>query len=47
MAVIALMVEAASTSETSVNLYQTKRPINPEECHLRTRRPQYLKSQKF
>jgi hypothetical protein len=27
-------MEAASTSETWVNLYQTKRRSNPEDCHL-------------
>jgi hypothetical protein len=31
---IALMVEAASTSETSVNFYQTTRRNNPEDSHL-------------
>jgi hypothetical protein len=30
----ALMMETASTSETSVNFYQTKRRYNPEDCHL-------------
>jgi hypothetical protein len=30
----ALMVEAASTSETSVNFYQTTRRNNPEDNHL-------------
>jgi hypothetical protein len=29
------MVEAASTSETLVNFYQTKRRYNPEDSHLR------------
>jgi hypothetical protein len=29
--VIALMMEAASTSETSINFYQTTRRNNPEE----------------
>jgi hypothetical protein len=29
-AAIALMMDAASTSETSVNFYQTTRPNNPE-----------------
>jgi hypothetical protein len=29
----ALMMEAASTSETSVNLYQTTRRNNPEDSH--------------
>jgi hypothetical protein len=31
---IALMIEAASTSETSVNFYQTTRCNNPEDSHL-------------
>jgi hypothetical protein len=31
---IALMIEAAKTSETLVNLYQTARRYNPEDCHL-------------
>jgi hypothetical protein len=30
---IALMMEAASTSETSVNVYQTARRNNPEDSH--------------
>jgi hypothetical protein len=34
--VIALMMEAARTSEMLVNFYQTKRRCNPEESHLRT-----------
>jgi hypothetical protein len=29
----ALMMEAARTSETSVNLYQTARRNNPEDSH--------------
>jgi hypothetical protein len=32
---IALMMEAASTSEMSVNLYQTVWRSNPEDSHLR------------
>jgi hypothetical protein len=32
---IALMMEAANTSETSVNVYQTTRRNIPEDCHLR------------
>jgi hypothetical protein len=32
--VIALMMEAASTSETSVNFYQTTLRNNPEDNHL-------------
>jgi hypothetical protein len=31
---IALMMEAASTTETSVNFYQTTRRYNPEASHL-------------
>jgi hypothetical protein len=31
---IALMMEAASTSEMSVNFYQTTRRYNPEDSHL-------------
>jgi hypothetical protein len=41
---IALMMEAASTSETLVNFYQTTRRHNPEDSHLRTRRREHLKS---
>jgi hypothetical protein len=33
-AIIALMMEAASTSETSVNFYQTTRRNIPEDSHL-------------
>jgi hypothetical protein len=32
---IALMMEAASISKTSVNFYQTTRYNNPEDSHLR------------
>jgi hypothetical protein len=32
--IIALMIEAASTSETSVNFYQATRRYNPEDSHL-------------
>jgi hypothetical protein len=31
---IALMMEAARTSETMVNFYQTTRRYNPEDSHL-------------
>jgi hypothetical protein len=31
---IALMMEAASTSETFVSFYQTTRRYNPEDSHL-------------
>jgi hypothetical protein len=34
--VIALMMEAAGTSETSVNFYQTTQRYNPEDSHLRS-----------
>jgi hypothetical protein len=30
------MMDAARTSETLVNFYQTKRRYNPEDSHLRT-----------
>jgi hypothetical protein len=43
-AIIALVMEAANTSETSVNFYQAKRRYNPEDSHLQTRRPKNLKS---
>jgi hypothetical protein len=39
-----LMMEAASTSETSGNFYQTTRRNNPEDSHLHTRRRKNLKS---
>jgi hypothetical protein len=42
--VIALMMEAARTSEKSVNFYQTTRRNNPEDSHLYTRRRENLKS---
>jgi hypothetical protein len=38
------MMEAARTSETSVNFYQTTRRYNPEDSHLRTHRRENLKS---
>jgi hypothetical protein len=41
---IALMMEAAGTSETSVNFYQTTRRYNPKDSHLRTHRRENLKS---
>jgi hypothetical protein len=41
---IALMMEAAGTSETSINFYQTTRRYNPEDSHLRTHRHENLKS---
>jgi hypothetical protein len=41
---MALMMEAASTSETLINFYQTTRRYNPEYSHLHTRRRENLKS---
>jgi hypothetical protein len=41
------MMEAASTSETSANFYQTVRRNNPEDSHLHTRRRKNPKSQIF
>jgi hypothetical protein len=38
------MMEAARTSETLVNFYQTTRLYNPEDSHLRTHRRENLKS---
>jgi hypothetical protein len=35
---------AASTSETSVNFYQTTQRYNPEDSHLRTRRRENLET---
>jgi hypothetical protein len=40
------MMEAAKTSETLVNFYQTTRRYNPEDSHLRTHRRENLKSYK-
>jgi hypothetical protein len=39
----ALMMEAASTSETPVNFYQTAWRNNPEDSHFHTRRRENLK----
>jgi hypothetical protein len=41
---IALMTEAARTSETLVNFYQTTRCYNPEDSNLLTHRRENLKS---
>jgi hypothetical protein len=41
---IALMMEAARTSETLVKFYQTTRRYNPEDSHVRTHRHENLKS---
>jgi hypothetical protein len=38
------MMEAESTSETSVNFYQTIRRNIPEDSHRHTRRSENLKS---
>jgi hypothetical protein len=38
------MMEAARSSETSVNFYQTTRCYNPEDSHLRTNCRKNLKS---
>jgi hypothetical protein len=40
----ALMMEAARSSETLVNFYQTTRRYNPEDSHVRTNRHDNLKS---
>jgi hypothetical protein len=47
MALIALIMEAVNTSETSVNFYETTRRSIPEDYHLHTRRRENLKSQDF
>jgi hypothetical protein len=39
-----LMMEAARTSETLVNFYQTTQRYNPEDSHLCTHRHENLKS---
>jgi hypothetical protein len=44
LVIIALMMDAANTSETSVNFYQTTRRNIPEDCHLHTRRCENVKS---
>jgi hypothetical protein len=41
---IALMVETAKTSETSINFYETTRCNTPEDSHLHTHRRENLKS---
>jgi hypothetical protein len=40
-----LMMEAVSTSETAVSLYETSRRNIPEDGHFHTRRRENLKSQ--
>jgi hypothetical protein len=44
MLLIALMMAATNTSETSLNVYQTTRHDIPEDIHLHTRRRENLKS---
>jgi hypothetical protein len=44
---IALMMEAVRTSETSVNIYLTKRQYIPEDSKLCIRRRENLKSDTF
>jgi hypothetical protein len=41
---IAMIMETPSTSETSVNFYQTTRRNNPENSHIHTRRRENFKS---
>jgi hypothetical protein len=41
---IAMMMEAASTSQMSVNFYQTTRRYNSEDSHLHDRHSENLKS---
>jgi hypothetical protein len=43
--IIALMMEAASTCEKSVNLYQTTRCNNPQASHLQ-KEEKYVKTNK-
>jgi hypothetical protein len=45
--IIALMMEAVCTPETSVNIYFTTRQHIPEDFKLHTRRRENLKSHKF
>jgi hypothetical protein len=45
--IIALMMEAVSTSETPVYFHETTRRYLPESCHLHTRRHENLKSQGY
>jgi hypothetical protein len=41
------MMEVASTSETSINFYNTTQRYNPEDSHLLTRRRENLKFHKI
>jgi hypothetical protein len=43
-AMMALMMKAASTSETSANFYQATLRYNPEDSHLHNQRCENLKS---
>jgi hypothetical protein len=43
----AMMMEAASTSGTSANVYETTRRNNPEDSHLHARRGENLKFHKM
>jgi len=47
VSVIALMMEAARTSETSVDIQLRTRQYIPEDSELHTRRRENLKSHKF
>jgi hypothetical protein len=47
MRLAALMMEAARTSETLVNFYQTTRHYNPEDSHLCIHHHENLKSYKI
>jgi hypothetical protein len=42
-----IRVEAVSSSETSINMYQTTRCNVPEDSHLHTRRSENLRSHPF
>jgi hypothetical protein len=44
---MALMMEAARTSKTPVNFYQTTQRYNPEDSYLRTHRRENLNSSNF
>jgi hypothetical protein len=46
-AIIALMMDVASTSETSVNVYQTARRNNPKDSQIHNCRRENLKSHKL
>jgi hypothetical protein len=43
---IALMMEAASASKTSINFYQTTWRNNPQDSHIHTHRRENLKLRK-